>query len=59
MISKRIYPTIYMCMCTSPIENFDHGYPHSNALVTFFLQKVSEENAVCSPYRNRLPATVT
>ena len=36
-----------MCMFTSPIENFDHGFPHSNALVTFVLQKVRKENVVC------------
>ena len=27
---------------TSPNENFEHGYPHSNALLTFSLQKDSE-----------------
>ena len=35
--------------------NFEHGYPHSNALVDFFLQNGSE-NAVYCAYLQRLPA---
>ena len=27
---------------TSPNENFEYGYPHSNALLTFFLQKTAK-----------------
>ena len=29
----------YIQQYTSPNENFEFGYPNSNALVTFFLQK--------------------
>ena len=34
---------------TSPNENFEYGYPHSNALLTFSLQKGSE-NVLCCAY---------
>ena len=30
----NVYSTLYL-----PNENFEYGYPHSNALVTFFLQR--------------------
>ena len=33
MISERIYDVI-----PSPNENFEHGYPHSNALLQFRLK---------------------
>ena len=38
---KRDFRT-YIRRYTSPNENFECGYPHSNALLTFFLQKDSE-----------------
>ena len=34
---------------TSPNENFEYDYPHSNALSTFSLQKDSE-NVLCCAY---------
>ena len=34
---------------TSPSENFEYGYPHSNALFTFSLKKYSE-NVLCCAY---------
>ena len=37
---KRDFRT-YIRRYTSPNENFEYGYPHSNALLTFFLQKDS------------------
>ena len=33
---------------TSPNEKFEYDYPHSNALLTFFLQKVSEDVLCCA-----------
>ena len=33
---------IFIRQNTSPNENFEYGYPHSNAPLTFFLQKVSD-----------------
>ena len=58
---KRDFRT-YIRRYTSPNENFEHGYPHSNALLTLFLQKDSE-NVLFAPIRpatpaayNRLPA---
>ena len=38
---KRDFRT-YIRRYTSPNENFEYGYPHSNALLTFSLQKDSE-----------------
>ena len=38
---KRDFRT-YIRQYTSPNENFEYGYPHSNALFTFSLQKDSE-----------------
>ena len=38
---KRDFRT-YIGRYTSPNENFEYGYPHSNALLTFSLQKDSE-----------------
>ena len=35
---KRDFRT-YIRRYTSPNENFEYGYPHSNALLTFSLQK--------------------
>ena len=35
---KRDFRT-YIRRYTSPNKNFEYGYPHSNALLTFFLQK--------------------
>ena len=44
MISERISDDI------SPLnENFEYSYPHSNALITFSLQKDSE-NVLCCAY---------
>ena len=40
----NVYPTIYL-----PKWNFEYGYPHSNALITFSLQKDSE-NVLCCAY---------
>ena len=45
---KRDFRT-YIRRYTSPNENFEYGYPHSNALLTLFLQKYSE-NALCCAY---------
>ena len=44
----------YIRRYTSPNEN-EYGYPHSNALFTFSLQKESE-NVLCCAYVQRLPA---
>ena len=35
---------------TSPNENFEYGYPHSNAMVTFLHKNVSQ-NIGCSSQR--------
>ena len=35
---KRDFRT-YIRRYTSPNENFEYGYPHSNAVLTFFLHK--------------------
>ena len=45
---KRDFRT-YIRRYTSPNENFEYGYPHSNALLTFPLQKDSE-NVLCCAY---------
>ena len=37
----NLYPTIYPPP-PPPNENFEYGYPHFNALLTFSLQKDSE-----------------
>ena len=39
---KRDFRT-YIRRYTSPNENFENGYPHSNALLTFSHQKGSEQ----------------
>ena len=39
----------YIWRYTSQNENFEYGYPHSNALYTFSLQKDSE-NVLCCAY---------
>ena len=39
----------YIRRHTSPNENFEYGYPHSYALLTFSLQKDSE-NVLCCAY---------
>ena len=39
----------YIRRYTSPNENFEYGYPHSNALLTFSLQK-DNENVLCCAY---------
>ena len=44
---KRDFRT-YIRRYTSPNENFEYGYPHSNALLTFFLQKDSENVLSCA-----------
>ena len=38
----------YIRRYTSPNENFEYGYPHSNALLTFSLQKDSENVLYCA-----------
>ena len=45
---KRDFRT-YIRQYTSPNENFEYGYPHSNSLLTFSLQKDSE-NVLCCAY---------
>ena len=44
---------MYIRRYTYPNENFEYGHPHSSALVTFFLQKDSE-NMVCCAYAQQL-----
>ena len=44
---KRDFRT-YIIQYTSPNENFEYGYPHSNALLTLFLQKDGEMYFVAS-----------
>ena len=44
---KRDFRT-YIRRYTSPNENFEYGYPHSNALLTFSLQKYSEDILYCA-----------
>ena len=43
---KRDFQT-YIRQYTSPNESFEYGYPHSNALLTFSLQKDSENVLRC------------
>ena len=43
---KRGFRT-YIRRYTSPNENFEYGYPHSNALLIFSLQKDSENVLFC------------
>ena len=43
---KRDFRT-YIRRYTSPNENFEYSYPHSNALLTFSLQKDSENVFYC------------
>ena len=45
---KRDFRT-YIRRYTSPNENFEYGYPYSNALITVSLQKDSE-NVLCCAY---------
>ena len=45
---KRDFRT-YIRRYTSPNENFEYGYPHFNAPLTFSLQKDSE-NVLCCAY---------
>ena len=44
---KRDFRT-YIRRYTSPNENFEYGYPHSNALLTFSLQKYNENVLCCA-----------
>ena len=46
---------MYIRRYTSPNENFEHGYPHSNALLTFSHQKDSK-NVLYAPIRPATPA---
>ena len=39
----------YIRRYTSPNENIEYGYPHSNALLIFCIQKDSE-NVLCCAY---------
>ena len=50
---KRDFRT-YIRRYTSPNENFEYGYPHSNALLTFSLQK--EKMYFFAPIRPATPA---
>ena len=45
----------YILWYVSPNKKFEYGYPHSNVLVTYFLQNASE-NVVCYAYSHWLPA---
>ena len=45
----------YIRRYTSPNENFEYGYPHSNALFTFSFQK-DIENVLFAPIRPATPA---
>ena len=45
---KRDFRT-YIRQYTSPNENFEYGYPHFNALLTFSLQK-DNGNVLCCAY---------
>ena len=47
-VVKRDFRT-YIRRYTSPNDNFEYGYPHSNTLFSFFLQKDSE-NVLCCAY---------
>ena len=49
------FQNVYIRRYTSPNENFEYGYPDSNTLLTFLLQKDSE-NVLCFAYVQRLPA---
>ena len=51
---KRDFRT-YIELYTSQYENCEYGYPLSNALLTFSLQKGSE-NVLCCAYIQGLPA---
>ena len=51
---KRDYRS-YIRRYNSPNENFEYGYPHSNALLTFSLQKDSKRVFYCA-YVQRLQA---
>ena len=51
---KRDFRT-YIRWYTSPNKNFEYGYPHSNALLTFSLQKDSKK-VLCCVYVQRLQA---
>ena len=51
---KRDFRT-YIRRYTSPNENFEYCYPHSNAQVTLSL-KTDFENVVCCANVHRLPA---
>ena len=54
---KRDFET-YIRRYTSRKENFEYGYPHSNARLTFSLQK-NAENVLCCDYVQWLPAAKT
>ena len=47
---KRNFQT-YIRRYTSPNENFEYGYPHSNALLQFCLklERCMSHNAACHP----------
>ena len=44
---KRDFPA-YIQRYASPTENFEYGHLHSNALLTFSLQKDSEKVLCCT-----------
>ena len=43
----------YIRQYTSPNENFEYGYPHSNALLQFRLklERCKPQNAACHPMK--------
>ena len=47
--ADNTFRCMYIRRYTSPYENFESGYPHSNALLTFSIQKDSE-NVLCWAY---------
>ena len=51
---KRDFRT-YIRRYTSPNENFEYGYPHSNALLTLSLQ-IDSENVLFAPISPATPA---
>ena len=54
---KRDFRT-YIRRYTYPNEIFEYGYPHSNALLTFSLQKDSE-NVLCCAYTSSDASCIT
>ena len=51
---KRDFRT-YIRRNTFPNDNFEYGYPHSIAVLTFSFKK-TVKNVLCCAYAQRLPA---